>query len=374
MVLLSIVLACAYLVLQAQYLYYWIKLPMIRPPGEFEPGTKISVIIPSRNEAAHISACVGSVLAQAYPDRLFEVIVVDDYSSDGTSGIVEEQFPGVKLVSLEKAGLPGGKKNALARGIEAASGDWIVTVDADCVLRGNALITSVYAFEKLGYRLVTGPVLISEARGALTTFQRYEVATLMLITGSGYLSGLHALANGAFLSFEKASYAALGAGRLRQEYASGDDMFLAEALYVQLPGQTGFLKNRDVGAETRAESTWTSFMLQRIRWASKNSHLENRKVNFIWGFAWVYCVFILVSLLASFVSPSVWLPVFCILLTAKLIGDLAVMGSALSFFRIAFSLRKFILSEMYHIPYVFLAGAWVLVGGKSYVWKGRKVR
>ena len=51
--------------------------------------TKITVIIPARNEAKYIGNCLQSIIAQSYPAHLFEVIVVDDHSTDGTALIVQ---------------------------------------------------------------------------------------------------------------------------------------------------------------------------------------------------------------------------------------------------------------------------------------------
>ena len=52
------------------------------------PITKFSVVIPARNEAANIEACIAGIVAQNYPTHLFEIIVVDDYSEDETAQIV----------------------------------------------------------------------------------------------------------------------------------------------------------------------------------------------------------------------------------------------------------------------------------------------
>ncbi|MEI9955737.1 MAG: glycosyltransferase [Ferruginibacter sp.] len=69
---------------------------------DFIPATKISIIIPARNEERNIKACINSIINQYYPATLFEVLVVDDHSTDNTAAIVlSYQLPNIKLISLK---------------------------------------------------------------------------------------------------------------------------------------------------------------------------------------------------------------------------------------------------------------------------------
>lgn len=63
-------------------------------PEDFVPDTKITVIIPARNEAGNIAACVHSVLNNDYPSLLLEIIVIDDHSTDNTWEIVNGMSEG----------------------------------------------------------------------------------------------------------------------------------------------------------------------------------------------------------------------------------------------------------------------------------------
>src|SRR5581483_12089306 len=102
-------------------------------PLVYEPHTHISVIIPARNEARNIGACLESVLAQKYPKELFEVIVVDDHSEDNTVEVVHEHMAdNVRCISLadylpDSNNINAYKKAAIATGIAASSGSLIVT-------------------------------------------------------------------------------------------------------------------------------------------------------------------------------------------------------------------------------------------------------
>jgi glycosyltransferase involved in cell wall biosynthesis len=101
----------------------------------------VSVIVPARNEEACLGACIESLAAQTGVS--FEVIVVDDGSTDRTREIAQS-FPGVRVV--EVGPLPpgwSGKNNALVAGAAVARGTWLLFTDADTVHRAGSLARSL---------------------------------------------------------------------------------------------------------------------------------------------------------------------------------------------------------------------------------------
>jgi len=91
----------------------------------------VSVIVPARNEEACLAACLESLTAQAGVS--FEILVVDDHSTDRTAEIARS-FSHIRL--LEAALLPDGwtgKNNAVTTGARAARGEWLLFTDADTV-------------------------------------------------------------------------------------------------------------------------------------------------------------------------------------------------------------------------------------------------
>jgi chlorobactene glucosyltransferase len=101
------------------------------------PGAtpRVSILVPARNEERTIGACVASLAAQDYPAGAFEILVLDDRSTDGTAAIVEGMAREHRMVRpLRGAALPpgwGGKAHACQQLADAATGDWLLFVDAD---------------------------------------------------------------------------------------------------------------------------------------------------------------------------------------------------------------------------------------------------
>lgn len=125
---------------------------MVAPvPASARP--EVSVIVPARNEESSLGACLASLVLQPEPD--FEIIVVDDGSTDHTRAIAQS-LPQVKVV--EPGPLPDrytGKNNALIAGVKAARGQWLLFTDADTVHRPDSLSRSLAEAKQRGVDLLS---------------------------------------------------------------------------------------------------------------------------------------------------------------------------------------------------------------------------
>lgn len=127
--------------------------PRLEPAQDKEsPRSRVSIVIPARNEERIVGKTIDAALRQDYPD--FEVIVVDDDSEDGTGTEIARRTTDPRLVALRARPLPPGwlgKPNALASGAARATGEWILFMDADVELRPRALRDAVAACERHGW-------------------------------------------------------------------------------------------------------------------------------------------------------------------------------------------------------------------------------
>ena len=87
--LLTLIIFIPYSAIILLYRKWFLKLKQFVVPASFKPQTTFTIIIPARNEDRNISKCLHSIFQQKYPSVLYEVIVVDDFSTDNTSGVVQ---------------------------------------------------------------------------------------------------------------------------------------------------------------------------------------------------------------------------------------------------------------------------------------------
>ncbi len=117
----------------------------------------ISIAVPALNEEKYIAQCLASLRAQSYPQELYEIIVVDNASTDRTSQIARAF--GVKVVHEPERGV----SRARHRGAQEARGEIIAGTDADTIAPPTWLEQIARAFrsdEALG--AVTGPILVHD--------------------------------------------------------------------------------------------------------------------------------------------------------------------------------------------------------------------
>ena len=128
---------------------------------------RVTVIVPCRNEARYIRACLDSILATAYPPDRLEVLVVDGQSSDGTANIVREyaaQHSLVRLLDNPRRVVP----TALNLGIQAASGEIIARMDAHVVYPPEYLPRLVQGLQEHHVDNIGGCMVTLPADGTAT--------------------------------------------------------------------------------------------------------------------------------------------------------------------------------------------------------------
>jgi len=215
--LLPLLLATPWLAVLA-FLVLRVRLPSELPAGPPRRTPPVSVIVPARDEAVNIRACVGSLVASSYPD--FEVIVVDDRSADGTAELARSVGSGNagRVEVVAGADPPDGwlgKPWACWQGARVARGDLLLFTDADTVHGASLLGRAVAALEEERAGLVT-----VAGRQIMETFWEKLVQTQVFLTmlfrfydaeGAARRGRWRdAIANGQFMLFRREAYEALG--------------------------------------------------------------------------------------------------------------------------------------------------------------------
>src|SRR4051812_44028180 len=188
------ILFLGYSFLILNYWRAWRTVPAFEATGD--PSTRISIVIPVRNEEANIGNLITALLQQFYPASLLEIIVVDDHSEDATARIVEG-FPGVTLIRLPDQSINSYKKKSIETGIAAASGELVITTDADCIPGRDWLRTMARFYETQGPIFIAAPVRFTSGRTVLGIFQAMDFMVLQGITAAAVHQKIHAMCNGA---------------------------------------------------------------------------------------------------------------------------------------------------------------------------------
>lgn len=375
----STVLCLFYGYMIVEALRFWKSLPVWSIPPAFKPQTFISVLIPARNEEANILNCLQSILNQSYPKDLYEIIIIDDHSTDHTLKILyvlQQKYPGIKVLKLadfvHDEPLNAYKKKAIEIGIAQAHGELIVTTDADCVAPPDWLLLHASLYELKQAKCIAAPVNFCQEQNLLERFQSLDYAGTMLLTGAGIHARTMRLSNGANLAYPKSAFNDVKGFEGINHLASGDDMLLVQKIAAIYPEDIYFLKNPNATVATKAKSDWRSFLQQRIRWASKSKAYREWRITFVLAMVFFLCCNILLSLLLIPFFGILALAAFLLQLIIKSIFDYRLLDAACHFFKRRDLMRSFLPAQALHIIYIIIIG---FAGNfiKKYEWKGRFV-
>ncbi len=211
------------------------------PHGEENMGQRkeVSVIICARNEAAALAKGLPAILAQNYTLRAgqpgFEVVVVDDRSTDNTPAVLAafaDAHPHLRTVRVEAAGPPAvpGKKAALLQGLRTARHSHLLLTDADCVPRSPDWISGMTAPLSSGKSIAAGYGALRPAPGLLNLFARWETLHTFLQYRAWARLGSPYMAVGRNLATTRASMEMATATAAWRSLPSGDDDLLVRAV------------------------------------------------------------------------------------------------------------------------------------------------
>jgi cellulose synthase/poly-beta-1,6-N-acetylglucosamine synthase-like glycosyltransferase len=333
----------------------------------------VTVVVAARNEEKVIGQCLQTLIQQTYPAEKYEIIIVDDGSEDKTASLVKsysERVSNVHLLSLPTSGerRTGRKPLALAKGIARATGEIILTTDADCIVPKRWIEMMINHFEE-GVVFVAGPVAEQASNSFFSRLEQLEFLGL-ITTAAGLIgSGRPIICNGANLAYRKSAFAAVGG--FDEHESSNDDESLMNKIVQRKIGSVVFAPESDAVVSTISANTMTSFFRQRIRWANKRGHYEDTSIFVTLIFLYLFFLTLFVTIILIPFMPMFLLPLI-IAFGGKVVVDYFTLRSGAKLFHQRIPIFHFLIAELLHVPYIVVAAAIGQVA--SMQWKGRIIQ
>lgn len=354
-------------------LFYWWKIPKRSQIGKLKP-VFITIVIAVRNEAQNILNILQDLNEQNYPKAYFEILIMDDGSSDETASLVTKFINqtkcSIRLINLDENQSKSPKKRAIETGIQLAKGSLISTTDGDCRLNKDWLRAIAIHYQATGDVVISGPVTFIPETTIFNQIQIVEFASLVVSGASSISSGFPTMCNGANLTYEKKAFVAVNGFEGVNHIASGDDEFLLHKLADKYPNKIGFLKQKEGIVFTKSHKNVIQFIRQRQRWASKWKHYKIKTPK--WLAIFIFLVnFSLILMTALHVAGYISINQLSTLWLLKCIPEWPLVGSTLFFLNQRKSIKFVGMTQLIYPFYICFFG---LLGQQAhYIWKGRKL-
>ncbi|MBR2196549.1 MAG: glycosyltransferase [Salinivirgaceae bacterium] len=315
LVFLAVSLAYAMLIIRIRFGFKKIAAQ----PQHSGANLAVSVLVPFHNEESTIQSTIESLLNQQ-TETDFEVIAIDDHSTDGSRGVVSAMLAAnPRLHLIESNGR--GKKNALSEAIAAARFNAIINTDADCAYPQGWLDAMAATFSHEKCSLLAAPVVLSPVS---SWFQKFQFVDFASLVGSGIgAAGCRRpiMCNGANLMFDRLEYNKL-TDPLNSKIASGDDVFLLHKMKAA-GAKISFTAQPETIATTRPAPSAGAFLRQRTRWGGKATDYTDADSLAVAVVVAAESVLLCVGIAAL---PLLWKPALALYLT-KLFADTLLLAA-----------------------------------------------
>lgn len=350
---------------------------------EFEPGVSpalnsFSIIVVFRNEAHNLKHLLSNLKNLNYPEDKFEILLIDDESEDASPEIVakfKEENPGLDITIIENRPISDSpKKDAVEKAVGKAKYDWIMTTDADCILKSVHLRAYDQFLQKNKSLFVAGPVVCTSDDSYLKRFQLLDFLSLQGSTmgsfgGRSLIPMLKPfMCNGANMCYRKDAFNDLGGYEGSRHIASGDDVFLLEKMLAKDPDQVRFIKSRAATVHTQPQNSWKELVEQRKRWAAKTSSYSNGFGKAVGILVLLANLSLIIGLIFALAAVVPW-ALYGVLFLFKINVDFILLYNTSLFFDKQEAMRSYVASALIY-PFFTVLVALLAING-SYKWKGR---
>mgnify|MGYP001942598378 CR=1 FL=1 len=327
----------------------------------------VTLIIPCRNEEKNVTGLIDCLAELTYSN--LEIILVDDQSEDNTYDLISTRISGkdnFHLISNEGSG----KKKAILSAIKKATGEIIMTTDADCKIHQSWVEEMVSGFSNPAIQLVAGPVL-PEFDSDKFSFELIEWGSILLTTQVSFAQGSPFMCSAANLVYRKKAFEEVGGYEGNLDEPSGDDEFLLKKIIALFGSDSVRYQISDHNlVRTQPQTSFESLISQRSRWAGK----WNQNNEFIHRLAAVSSALLQLIWVASIVltvTGVFTLPELAIIWTTKALAEFLSLNRVLYSFDLKKPIWHFVLTSLIHPIFV------LFVVSKSFTgkikWKGREI-
>ena len=253
-------------------------MSQLDPPAPSR-NLRFTVLVVAHNEAEQIAACVESLLGQDYPENLLEIILIDDRSADGTGDIMKrygEQFDHIRVLHIAKtppAFSP--KKYALTQGIAAATGEWILTTDADCQ-PPSTWLSKTASYVSPGTEMIIGPAPLQPNGTFISKMSALDALAADSIAAGTAGWNMAIQSTGRNFGYQKQLLQEIDGYQGIEQILSGDDTLLLQKARRQAKCRAVYIADPDVAVPSPAPELFMDRVHQRRRHVSGSLYFPRR--------------------------------------------------------------------------------------------------
>lgn len=313
----------------------------------------VTVIFAAHNEENDILQCLDALMHQDYPADRYEVIVVDDRSTDRTADILASYSGRQERVTVIRIDMtPAGyapKKYALASAIGIARGEIILQTDADCVPPLTWISGMVRRFEP-EVMFVAGAAPYERCPGMLAGFIAHEYFWNILLSAGSIVLGRGTHASGRNMGFRWSAFDAVDGYGDSRTVLSGDDTLLMQRIQRRFPD--GVATNPDPATHvyTAPAPSMRTFIRQRLRHMSTGTRFHPVQIA-VGGIVYGFHLSLLGVFIGSFFSTN-YLGNFVCAYAWKVFCDALAFMRVRRVFGLAPQWHVFLLNELLMIVYL----------------------
>ncbi len=345
-------------------------------PVENEKLPFVSVMVAARNEEEHVHACLESLLHQSYPQHLYEVIIINDRSTDRTAEIItsfSKCYPNLIDIHIDQESLPGltGKQRALTAAYDRCRGEIILNTDADCVVPQSWIRQIVSQFHP-DTGLVIGISVCHAPNDQVSFFTKLQSLDLLhLLAYAAGAAGWHRTTSciGNNMAYRRQAVDEIG-GLIALPDSVTEDAVLAQAIEHQTDWNVDAALHPDAVIVTQSARNLREFYRQRKRWLVGGLRTRRVEILLLQGLFVFHLLLAALPLLGLLWSQTWWLS-GALALLVKLAVDSAVCYTMCRCLE-RMDLFKWMLPyELFLLIYSVIIGLGALLT-RQIIWKGQR--